>query len=159
MRAGGRRLPSVALGLYRVLLEQQAKNGASQLRTALLAEGAGPGLCLTRGKLCQAAFGPSPLWPAAAVALQPHARHFHCGGIQWQQAQPAADQQQAAQQASNAKEAAQAEEAKPAPLSLPDAGRLDSQGHGSLAQKLDMQAAYLFSGYPPPARSRILGEA
>lgn len=110
------RLPALAGALYRGLLEQQARRGAaSALRSALLVELAGPGGALAgaagRGGLALAV-GARPLWPAAAVALQHHARLFHTGGAAWQDAQPAAAKEQQPPGG----------ETKPPQPSLPDAG-------------------------------------
>mgnify|MGYP007061255714 CR=1 FL=1 len=124
----GRRLPSLAVGVFRLLLEQQAKHGPSQLKNVLLAEGATPTL-LTYGcsTVSSALAGQlqRQLWPAAAVALQPQARLFHAAGWQWQQPQPAAEPQQPAAAASSKGEQQPGAEAKPAPPALPDAGNLD----------------------------------
>ncbi|GAB4818097.1 hypothetical protein N2152v2_005143 [Parachlorella kessleri] len=145
----GRRLPSLAVGVFRLLLEQQAKHAPSQLRNVLLAEGATPTL-LTHGcsTVSSALAGQlqRQLWPAAAVALQPQVRLFHAAGWQWQQPQPAAESQQPAAAAIPKDEQLPGGEAKPAPPALPDAEECDE----AITELEDTRRRVRALSRPPP---------
>lgn len=116
-----RGLTSIAVGAYRLLLEQQARNAGSQLRAAaVLGEATLPRTVAYYGS--KAALRPQP-WPAAASALQQQLHLFHTAGPLWQQVQPTQQPEQVAPPPPKPEaQAASGAEPKPVPPSLPDAG-------------------------------------